>query len=329
MSENFTSDTTRVFSSSDNFFNQLAVDIQNAHKSVCIQCMSFEADQVGHKIIELLAHKPNLDRTLLIDFYSKYVVNDVFLFSPQGLLNKRNALKERLALKPLLKKACEAGIKVLFTAPMGFLLHKYPARNHKKMILIDDSISYLGGLNFTEHNFDWADLMIRHTHPLFNEVLKDSFLNDISNKNTSPVMQVDEHNTLFFLDGHKTREAWDELLSIISKAKKVVAISPYISYPMLDAISRVPDNKVITPKNNNKPYVQLIHNLKRYKNINFLEAEGNMVHMKVLILDDETAIYGSANFDTISYLFEKEVVLKRTDRHLVEQLNTVAHDLIS
>lgn len=329
MSENFTSDTTRVFSSSDNFFNQLAVDIQNAHKSVCIQCMSFEADQVGHKIIELLAHKPNLDRTLLIDFYSKYVVNDVFLFSPQGLLNKRNALKERLALKPLLNEACEAGIKILFTAPMGFLLHKYPARNHKKMILIDDNISYLGGLNFTEHNFDWADLMIRHTHPLFNEVLRDSFLNDISNKNTAPVMQVDKHNTLFFLDGRKTREAWDELLSIISKAKKVVAISPYISYPMLDAISRVPDNKVITPKNNNKPYVQLIHNLKRYKNINFLEAEGNMVHMKVLILDDETAIYGSANFDTISYLFEKEVVLKRTDRHLVEQLNTVAHDLIS
>ena len=329
MSEDFTSSSAIVFSNSQDFFNQLTIDIQNARNSIYIQCMSFEADQVGSKLIELLIHKPNINCTLLIDSYSKYVVNDVFLLSPQGLFNKRDALQERRALSPLLKKARNAGINISFTAPMGFLLHKYPVRNHKKMILIDEDISYLGGMNFTEHNFLWSDLMIRHTQTSLNKALKNSFIDDLSGNITAPIEHIDDQNTLFFLNGLKTRAAWSELLSMIAGAKKVVAISPYISYPMLDAISRVADNKVITPTNNNKPYVKLIHNLKRYRNINFMEADGNMLHMKVLILNDEAVVYGSANFDTISYLFEKEVVLKRKDQQLVQQLNTIANNLIN
>ncbi len=329
MSKNYATDNTSVFIDSDAFFNQLAADIERAQNSVYIQCMSFEADSVGTKLIELLAGKPTIQRTLLIDSYSKFVVNDVFLPSPFGLLNKNNALAERRALPALLDRARTAGIEVHFTNPMGFLMRKYPARNHKKLITIDHDITYLGGLNFTEHNFRWSDLMIRHAEPDLNRAVWRSLQSDLYNTELSPIHEVNADNTLFFLNGWKTRQAYRELLKTFENAKKVVAISPYISYPMLDAISEVENHTVILPSQNNKQQISIIHNLPRYNNINYVYAEGEMVHTKLILIDDKTAVYGSSNFDTISYLFEKEIVLKRTDPNLVKQLSRVASNLIN
>lgn len=328
MPNNNSSDTTSIFTSSDSFFDQLTIDVQNAQTFIGIQCMTFEADRVGNKLIELLNTKPHLERTLLIDTYSRFVVNDTFLLSPQGILNKNNALHEKRALQPLISKARETGIKVVFTNPMGFLMHKYPARNHKKLVLIDDNVSYVGGLNFSEHNFKWSDLMIRHENRLLNQALKKSFDADLSSREIEPIHNIDDNTRLFVLNGYKTKHAFGQLLERIKSARKVVAVSPYISYPMLDAIAEVEDNVVILPLNNNKGYVTLFQHLKRYKSINYAYSDGDMMHMKLIVIDDDTVIYGSSNFDTISYLFEKEIVLERKDAEIVKQLDAVALNLI-
>jgi phosphatidylserine/phosphatidylglycerophosphate/cardiolipin synthase-like enzyme len=51
--------------------------------------------------------------------------------------------------------------------------------------------------------------------------------------------------------------------------------------------------------------------------------------MKLLIVDDETIVYGSSNFDLISYLFEKEIVIQKKDRDLAQQLTQAALKLIN
>lgn len=323
MSENYASDAVSVFSDSESFFNQLTTDVLNAQKSVRIQCMSFEADSVGTKLIELLASKPTLDRTLLIDHYSRFVVNDTFLKSPWGWLNKNNARVERKALEILITRAREMGIRIKFISPMGFLMRRYPMRNHKKMILIDDHISYVGGMNFTEHNFRWADMMIRHTDPAISEALLTSFDADLNDTRTEVVQKINNTTTMYLLDGWKSRSSYKLLMDQIRSSDKVVAVSPYISYPVLDAIAEVEENTVILPKNNNKAVFKFIHGLKRYSNINFHYVDGEMLHAKLLILNDETAIYGSSNFDFVSYFFEKEVVLTNNDQHLLNQFKSI------
>lgn len=328
MSEKFSSDTTDIFTQSSDFFDQLKDDIQQATSSVYIQCMSFEADETGSKLIEILISKPTVERVLLIDDYSNYVVNDTFLFGPGGLLNRNNARTERLALTPLLERAQKSGIKIKFTNPVRFLMWNYPARNHKKMILVDDSISYVGGLNFTDHNFKWSDLMIRHMSKDLNAALKKSFINDLSEREGDPIQQINPSTKLYTLNGLKTKNSYRELLKTIKKASKVVAVSPYISYPMLDAIAEVKNNLVVLPENNNKGYVNFIHQLKRYNKINFVYSKGLMMHMKLMIIDDDTVLYGSSNFDTISYLFEKEILLQKKDPDLVQRLNDVVLNLI-
>ena len=329
MSDYNASDTTRVFADSDLFFEQLTADIKNAQKSVRIQCMSFEADQVGTKLIELLSSKPTLDRTLLIDHYSRFVVNDTFLNAPQGWMNHNNARKERKQLDILLAEAGDAGIKVKFTSPMGLLMYRYPARNHKKMVLIDDHISYLGGLNFTEHNFRWADLMVRHENPLIVNALDQSFEADLHETQSPEITELSDTLTLYTLNGFKTKSAYHALVEQIKSCQKVVAISPYISFPMLDAIAGVPENMVILPKLNNKPVLNFVHRLNRYSNIHFRYVQGEMVHTKLLILDDKIAVYGSSNFDTVSYFFEKEVILANQDPKLIGQLTNIVTELLN
>ena len=329
MSEKISPDITDIFTHSSDFFNQLEDDIKQAQSSVYIQCMSFEADETGSKLIEILLSKPAIERVLLIDSYSKFVVNDVFLPGLGGLLNKNNALTERLALNPLLKRARKGGIKIKFTNPMGLLLWKYPARNHKKLILIDENISYLGGVNFTDHNFEWSDLMVRHIDKDITSSLKTSFINDLIEKKNIPLQQINSTTRLYLLNGIKTKDTYCELLQTIKKASKVVAVSPYICYPMLDVIAEVKNNLVILPANNNKGYINYIHQLRRYKDINYTYTKGKMMHMKLLIVDDDIVIYGSSNFDTISYFFEKEILMEKRDPDLAQKLSTTALNLIN
>lgn len=329
MCVNYAANEIRVFMDSNRFFEQLTADVQNARHSVYIQCMSFEADQVGTKLIELLGSKPTLERTLLIDDYSRYVVNDTFLNAPQGWMNKNNARNERAALEGLIEQAREFGVKVKFTSPMGFLMHRYPARNHKKMVIIDDEISYLGGMNFTEHNFEWSDTMVRHTNPDIASALSVSFQADLNETKSPAVTEIDSDTVLYLFNGWKTKSAYESLIERVKSSKKVIALSPYISYPMLDAIAAVPDNQVILPKDNNKPLMHIIHGLSRYSQIDFKYVSGKMVHAKMLILDDEVAVYGSSNFDVISYFFEKEVVMVNKNPELVKQLTSFTSQLIN
>jgi cardiolipin synthase len=329
MCVNYAANEIRVFTDSDHFFEQLTTDVQNAKQSVSIQCMSFEADQVGLKLIELLGSKPTLERILLIDHYSRFVVNDTFLKAPQGWMNKNNASEERKDLDKLLERAKKLGIRIKFTNPMGFLMHRYPARNHKKMILIDENISYVGGMNFTEHNFLWSDMMIRQENPDINAALNISFKADLNQSKPKAIINVNDDVTLYTLNGWKTKEAFGNLINRIKSSKKVIAISPYISYPMLDAIASVEDNTVILPKKNNKPVIRFVHGLKRYSDINFKYVPGKMLHAKLLILDDRIAVYGSSNFDIVSYFFEKEVFLVHKSDNLIKQLLTFTSQLIN
>ena len=55
---------------------------------------------------------------------------------------------------------------------------KYPMRNHKKCVLIDHQISYVGGINITDHNFGWKDLMIRQQDEQLASALHASFQAD-------------------------------------------------------------------------------------------------------------------------------------------------------
>jgi cardiolipin synthase len=172
-------------------------------------------------------------------------------------------------------------------------------------------------------------MMIRHTDPAVSEALLSSFLADLNETKADTVKSINDSSILYNLDGWRSRSTYELLMDRIRSSEKVVAISPYISYPVLDAVAEVENNTVILPKNNNKSVFKLIHGMKRYSKINFKYVNGEMLHAKLMILDDDTAIYGSSNFDFVSYFFEKEVLLVNSDQHLLNRFKAIIKELLS
>jgi cardiolipin synthase len=305
--------------------------------------MSFEADQAGRQIIEMLSNYPQLKRLLLVDAYSTIVVNDTWTRKPGRRSPRLHAAKQELkALWPLLQHAQGNGIDIRFTNPLGLLWMKYPMRNHKKCVLIDHQISYVGGINITDHNFGWKDLMIRQQDEQLASALHASFQADwqagflpqklqkfnpakTSNSTTPPpaYQRIDPNTELYLLSGLSTKTAYHRLQTQVEQAQKVEVFSPYITYPMLDSVAKVADHTVWMPEHNNKALVQLTSRLPRYRKLNIQTIPGSpeeMLHAKVMILDGETVIYGSSNFDLISYLFEQELVIVRRDAGLAQKI---------
>jgi cardiolipin synthase A/B len=345
---------TTLHTGGDGFIQALRQDLASASHSIAIQVMSFEADQAGRQIIELLSNYPQLKRRLLVDAYSTIVVNDTWTRKP-GLSPRLHAAKQELkALWPLLQYAQANGIDIRFTNPLGLLWMKYPMRNHKKCVLIDHQISYVGGINITDHNFGWKDLMIRQQDEQVASALHASFqvdwqagflpqklqkfnpattsdptttttqsTRDTSNTTPPAYQQIDPNTELYLLSGLSTKTAYHRLQTQVEQARKVEVFSPYITYPMLDSVAKVADHTVWMPEHNNKALVQLTSRLPRYRKLNIQTIPGSpyeMLHAKVMILDGETVIYGSSNFDLISYLFEQELVIVRRDAGLAQKI---------
>lgn len=349
------------------FLDALEKDLKKASHFIAIQVMSFEADQAGLGIIELLSNYPQIQRRLLIDAYSTIVVNDTWTQRP-GRSPRLHAAREELnALWPLLQHAQDQGIEIQFTNPLGPVWLKYPLRNHKKCVLIDQAISYVGGINITEHNFGWKDLMIRQQDEQLASALYSSFkadwqtgflphklqtftpatisgpattsnpfktenpnkttnpsIRDQSTRDTPPAYQrIDPNTELYLLNGLSTKTAFRQLQTQVEQAKNVEVFSPYISYPMLDSVAKVVEHTVWVPEHNNKALVKLTSRLPRYRKLNIQTIPGSpeeMLHAKVMILDDEIVIYGSSNFDLISYLFEQELVIVTRNAGLAQEI---------
>ena len=58
---------------------QLDRDLAVASRSVHSQVMSFEGDEAGKRFASLLLGRTDLERTLIIDRYSRFYISDWFL----------------------------------------------------------------------------------------------------------------------------------------------------------------------------------------------------------------------------------------------------------
>jgi phosphatidylserine/phosphatidylglycerophosphate/cardiolipin synthase-like enzyme len=66
----------RFLIDSDAFMEQLSVDVRGARRSVCVQAMSFDGDAAGRRLARLLVGRTDLERTLIVDRYSLFNLND-------------------------------------------------------------------------------------------------------------------------------------------------------------------------------------------------------------------------------------------------------------
>lgn len=305
------------------FMSRLEKEVLSAQDSVYVQAMSFEGDAAGKQLIDMLLKSPAKDRRLCIDSYSKAVINDQFVHST-AYLSSSSFRKEVAETKRIVKYAESEGIKVHFTNPVGWLMLKYPLRNHKKMVVVDEKISFIGGINFTDHNFEWHDFMIAMEHNEISKTLAEDFRHTWNGENQSCKYDI-EDSEIYFLDGYRSVNTYKSLFAHLEGAKNEIQIlSPYVSNPLLGFLEKHVDQdvevRIITPAVNNKSIFKdhLLNELSKGY-FSLYELQNTMSHLKAILIDGEKLIFGSSNFDFASYYLEQEVVVVTQNPIIVEE----------
>lgn len=310
---------SHVMVGSMEFMDQLKIVSQLATERFFVQVMTFEGDAAGQQLIDLIIRSEAREKVLVVDHYSDVVINDTLLHIPPGLFSMP-LWKEYRATHDLLKTAQSNGIRVVKTNPIGALYHRYPLRNHKKSIVIDDHL-FLGGINFSDHNFSWHDMMVHFDSKTLADAASTDILANASGNSTCGV-HGDSETTLVFLNRYSESEYRLIVDWIRSATRSITVYSPYLSDPFLSVLKSV-SNRIkvtfITPELNNKGmFSEYLKRLSHEGWFELMVVPVMMSHLKAILIDDEALILGSSNFDFISYLFEEEVMVKTTSPEIIE-----------
>jgi cardiolipin synthase len=304
---------------SEAFARAFEADAAAAKRRVLIQAMTFEGDSAGLRVADAITASPAVDRRVLVDSYTRHVVSDAFVWSPRRLTDRAFADEVRTTAK-MFKGLAACGVGVRVTNPPGPLFLGFAARNHKKLVVADD-VAYVGGLNFSDHNFAWRDLMLRIEDPYVAGRLADDF--DATWRGRPEPWAADFGDlSLHGLDGRNNREVFAGVMARIAAARRsICVVSPYLTFPFVEVLAeartRGVEVQLITPLPNNKRAVR------DYLVSSALDAgfdvrlTAEMEHLKGMLIDDEALILGSSNFDFVSYHAQEELVAIVSDPDVI------------
>ncbi len=301
------------------FWAQLRKDLRHAERSAYIQTFTFEGDRVGVALARALEGSPAIDRRLLVDRYSLLYHSDRIIPGPAWL--DRAFRREVMLTHRWAGRLRAGGVGVRFSNPLGPSPANLVRRNHKKIAVFDGRIAYLGGINFSEHNFAWHDLMFRVECDELAEVLAQDFLATWEGRPLARTVEVGPL-AVISLNGKSNADRMRPVLDAVAAASRSIdVVSAYLSTPFTDHLAAARARglrvRVLTPGRNNKA------NLARH----ILEAAHRhgfevhrctgMSHMKAMVIDDELLVVGSSNFDFMSYHLLEELVVMTRDRDML------------
>lgn len=299
------------------FWARASQDIARARHRVLAQAMTFEGDGAGRRVADAIAAAPVTDRRVLVDDYSRHVINDRFVALPTTSAAVRDEARATIAM---FDDLVDRGVGVRITNPVGWNPLDYTVRNHKKLIVADD-VAYIGGINFSDHNFTWRDAMLRIADADAVDWLARDFAATWAGEPVSARRRFGAM-TLASLDGRHNRDGFGAVLDAIGAARqRIEVISAYPTFPFVDAmggaVTRGVAVDIFTPLPNNKPNVRdyLLSTARPMGiRIRLLPA---MSHVKAMLIDRELLILGSSNFDFASYAVNEEFVAFVRDPGLI------------
>ena len=299
-----------IFTTGCDKFNRLKEDLLHAEKSIYLQYYIFSDDSLGQEIADILVAK------------AKEGLDVKVIYDHVGSFSARSRFFQHMR---------EGGVEVhpFFRVTFPQLANRINWRNHRKIVVIDSNVAYIGGMNIAERYVKgmddgavWRDTHFRVTGDIVNSLLY-SFGIDWNFMNPKPSgialndMQIEKSNNLglqLVTCGPDTD--WDNLslcyLNAISNAKKSIFIqTPYFlpTDALLHALeaaalSKV-DVRVMIPGKSDSRMLQLA----TYSYVTQCLRAGikvyaytpGMIHAKTMTVDNDFVTAGSTNFDFRSF----------------------------
>jgi cardiolipin synthase len=249
-----------------------------------------------------------------------------------------------------------AGVTFTVALPAGLwrtLFIRRDLRNHRKIVVIDDTIAYTGSQNLVDPRYfkqnsgvgEWVDAIVRVTGPTaacLDTVFEFDWAVESGTPMNLPVMKEPdltakaESLVQVVPSGPDLQpEAIHQLIltAIYSAREKLVMTTPYfvpddtIITALLSAAQRGVLVTLIVPAKNDSLLV-------RYASVSHFDDlmsagvhirlfEGGLLHTKSLVVDDSISIFGSVNFDMRSLWLNFEISLFVYDRDFTSQLKNL------
>lgn len=299
------------------FWDRARSDIAAARQRVLVQAMTFEGDSAGQGLAAALTANHAVSRRVLVDDYTSHVINDTML-----VLSRDPAVHaEARATQAMFGALVRDGVQVRVTNPVGHNPLRYPMRNHKKLLVMD-SVAWIGGINFSDHNFAWHDLMLRIDDPAVADWLAEQFDGDWTGTPEAARQCFGSDLELLSIDGRDNLVHLAPLLDRIAGARhSIEMISAYATFPFVDALAAAAQRGVAatlyTPRPNNKPIVRdYLLGVARETGLR-LRLMPEMTHAKALLIDGEELVLGSCNFEFVSCRSNAEFLATIRDAALI------------
>lgn len=298
----------RLFSEPAKFQASMLKDIAQAEKYILLETYKFANDDVGRIFKKALtqAAERGVKVKLLLDSWG--VTFDEAYFSE------------------LIQHGGEVRFfkKIKFTFDFFTKNHK---RNHRKFLVIDDHIGYIGSANITGYSLKWRESVLRLSGGIIN-LFKRSFDESYKIHNKYIFNKFTYKKSKFAADFELVEDSPSiyrqriktKLEKLISKAKKEIIIeTPYflpgylIRKKLAEASSRGVNVTIIIPRHSDVRAIDLLSS-KYYgyyfsNNIKLIFYTPDNLHAKLILIDNEIFGVGSPNIDYRSFRFQHEVVL--------------------
>jgi cardiolipin synthase len=305
------------------FWNSLQKDLSEARESVYVQTLSYEWDEAGQALSRGMETSPASDKRLIVDFFSRTTLSDRSLFSPRGMLDP-GLRREARETEASVDRLRSSGVRVLYVDAPGWRFWRFPFRNHKKIVTLDDRIAYFGGINFSEHNFAWGDFMIRVEDPRAAAFLSRDFLGTWEGGARVDTLRLKDMDLYVSARGPSLFSAVGDMID--GAKREILLICPYVTAPFFERLGRARrrgvDVTIVTPEDNNRLFMRdSIREECRRSGIVLKWIPGGLRHEKALVIDRRILATGSANFDFLSYGLQPELLVVIRDRRFVEHFH--------
>lgn len=327
--------SVKIMVTGNEAFPAIEAAIRSAREHIHLEFYIWKRDGVGTRLMDLLVEKARagVEVRLLYDAFGA------------------SALSGGRFLRPLQ----EAGGKVASFLPFRFEASlRVNFRNHRKIVVVDGTTGFTGGLNVGDEYNEWYDAAFRLRGPVVNQ------LQEVFAEDWYFAAGEDLVDPRYFCAGPATPaddecgnaiarvlpsgpDSWLNVthsvffVAITTAVRRVWITTPYfipdpaIMMALKTAAARGVDVRLLLPGKSDVPIAQAagrgyFEELLQ-SGVRIFEYQPSILHAKILIFDETRTIVGSANMDNRSFHLQFEANVAFDDAAINESLaaDFVAH----
>ena len=305
----------KFFTNSERSWQAMFEAIKSARESVYLEMYIFASDMVQYDFLLLLKEKAKsgLSIKIILDSVGSRELNN-------------NAIASLRA----------SGAEVIF---LSYFFH----RTHRKILVVDSSRAFIGGVNLSQKFRFWNDLVVEVTGKRLVAQIIRSFAkayNEYGGRDSKIIAggapEVSDQTSTWLIEHFPSRKKFS-LKNIykqyIGAAKEnIILATPYfmprrwLIASLHQAVLRGVRVEILAPQVSDSFFVDRVNYFYMFKlaklGVNFY-LEPVMNHAKAMLLDNREGIVGSHNLDFLSFEYNAEVGIFLKDADAVRRLSEI------